>query len=450
MKKTRSTSAMKGGVPASTRRNFLKTLGFLSAGVFAPQIVKAETLGLNGGTAANSRIQMGFIGVGGKGSRNLQDFVKGFKNVACVAACDVKKKGRESAIRIAKLPESAAYVDFREMLEKHSLDAVTISTPDHWHIPVARACVRKGAAVYIEKPMTLFIGEGREFCTLATALDAKVQVGSQQRSVYPSILKAVRAVREGRIGTLQNIHICLPRGAATFPYKVEPVPDDIDYDLWLGPAPVKPYCEKRVSGSFRSILDYSAGMLADWGAHHFDIAQMALGADDSGPSEVEGTGTFPEEGLFDAPVNYDLKYYYPKQNVTMYAGTDFEPLAKVTGIKGRSNSLLFLGTEGWIWCDRSKVLASSPSILEAGPDLEGGLDRDRHKTNFVDLITSGVPAYAPPEVGHRSATICHLGLIATLLNAHLKWNPATELFEGERADLANRYIWKTRRGDWYV
>ncbi len=122
--------------------------------------------------------------------------------------------------------------------------------------------------------------------------------------------------------------------------------------------------------------------------------------------------------------------------------SDFEPLAKVTGIKGRSNSLLFQGTEGWIWCDRGKVLASSATILESGPDLEGGLDRDRHKANFIDLITSGVPAYAPPEVGHRSATVCHLGLISILLKAHLEWNPDTELFEGDKSDLANRYIWK--------
>lgn len=450
MKKSPGSATSPVRLAPTGRRGFLKTLGFLSAGAFAPQIVRAETLGLGGGTAANSRIQMGFIGVGGKGSRNLTDFVKGFKNVECVAFCDVKQKARETALRIAKAPAGAAYVDLREMLEKVPLDAVTISTPDHWHIPAARACIRKGAAVYIEKPMTLFIGEGREFCTLAAALDAKVQVGSQQRSVYPPILKTVRAVREGRIGQLHTIRICLPKGAATFPYTVEPVPDDIDYDLWLGPAPVKPYCARRVSGSFRSILDYSAGMLADWGAHHFDIAQMALGSDVSGPGEVEGKGTFPTEGLFDAPVDYRLRYHYPKQNVTMLAGTDFEEIAKVTGIKGRSNSLLFLGSEGWIWCDRSKVLASSPSILDAGPDLEGGLDRDRHKANFVDLITNGVPAFAPAEVGHRSATVCHIGLISLLLGAHLKWNPDAEKFEGDRSDLANRYLWKTRRGDWYV
>lgn len=432
------------------RRSFLKGIGFLAAGAFAPQIVKAETLGLAGGTAANSRIQMGFIGTGGKGGRNLGDYVKGFKNVQCVAACDVKQKARESAQRIAKLPDTALYTDLREMLAKVELDAVTISTPDHWHMPAARACIRKGCAVYVEKPMTLFIGEGQEFVDLAHSLNAKVQVGSQQRSVYPSILKAVRAVRDGRIGDIHTVHVCLPRGAATFPYTVEPVPSDIDYDLWLGAAPLKPYCSKRVSGSFRSILDYSNGMLADWGAHHFDIVQMALGVDRSGPSEVEGSGVFPTEGLFDAPTLYNLKFYYPKQKVTVYASPDFAPIAKVTGISGRSNSILFLGTQGWVYCERAKSMASSPAVLDSGPDLEGAMDRDKHKSNFVEMITSGAAAYAPAEIGHRSASVCHLGMISILMGAHLHWNPDAQLFEGDLSQQANRYIWKTRRGDWYV
>jgi predicted dehydrogenase len=441
------------GEPPPTRRAFLKGLGLMAVGAAFPQIVRAETLGRGGGTAANSRVQMGFIGMGGKGSRNLSDFAKNFPHVACVAACDVKQKARESAQRIAKLPDSALFTDLREMLAKVPLDAVTISTPDHWHVPAARLCIRKGCAVYIEKPMSLFIGEGQEFVDLADSLNAKVQVGSQQRSVYPAILRAVRAVRDGRIGDVHTVHVCLPKGAKDFPFEVEPVPPDIDYDLWLGPAPLKPYCTKRVSGLFRSILDYSNGMLADWGAHHFDIVQWALDMDRSGPSEVEGKGVFPKTGLFDAPTDYDLKFFYPKQKVTVYASPDFSPLAKVTGVipdRGRSNAILFVGTQGWVYCERVKSLASSPAILDSAQDLEGKMDRDKHKTNFIEMITNGAQPYAPAVVGHRSASVCHLGMISLLLGAHLHWNPDKQVFEGESSDLANRHIWKSRRGDWHV
>jgi len=450
--KKRPSTILSASSTAPTRRNFLKALGLLSASVMAPQIVRAETLGLGGGVAANSRIAMGFIGVGGKGSRNLGDYVKAkaFPMVQVVSVCDVKEKARQVGQRIAKLPDGQVYTDFREMLSKNQLDAATISTPDHWHVPAALACIRKGMAVYVEKPFSLFVSEGRELSDVARSLNAKVQVGSQQRSVYPAILKAVRTVQEGRIGTIKNVYICLPKGAQQTPYDVVEAPSSINYDLWLGPAPVKPYSERRVSGSFRSILDYSNGMLADWGAHHFDIVQMALGMDYSGPGEIEGTATFAKEGLFDAPIDYSLHYYYPERGVNLYASSSFEPITKLTGITARANCIVFEGTNGWVYCERAKALASSPSILESGPDLEGQMDRDAHKANFIAAITDDVPTRANAEIGHRSATVCEIGLITLLLGTHLKWNPKIERFEGENSELANRYLWRTRRGNWYV
>lgn len=447
-----SASPLASVVSTPSRRQFIKTMGAVWAASLFPQIVRAETLGLGGGVAANSRLQMGFIGTGGKGCRNLGDFIKAkaFPNVQAIAVCDVKAKARASAQRISKLPDAAVFTDFREMLSKHEFDALTISSPDHWHVPMALAGIRKGAGVYIEKPLSLFVGEGRELSDVGASLNAKIQVGSQQRSVYPAILKAVRTVREGRIGKVKNVYVCLPLGAREAPDVPEPVPADIDYDLWLGPAPLVPYSAKRVSGSFRSILDYSNGMLADWGAHHFDIVQMALEMDHSGPREVEGSGTFASQGLFDAPITYDLKFYYPEKEVTVLASSSFEKISQITGLSTRSNSIVFEGTEGWVYCERVKVIASNPAILSGGPDLEGGMDRDAHKSNFIQMITDDIPAFAPAEVGHRSATLCEIGMISILLGAHLKWNPDIERFEGEGSEVANRYLWRTRRGNWYA
>ncbi|MDR0353612.1 MAG: Gfo/Idh/MocA family oxidoreductase [Opitutaceae bacterium] len=443
--------------PRPTRKQFLKAAGLFCAGIALPRFASGEPASPNlraanraaARTSANSRVRLAAIGTGGKGGRNLTDFLKNFRNIECVGVADPKAEARAKGGRIAKLPDDAIHSDFRDLLEKGGIDAVCVSTPDHWHVPATLACIRRGLAVYVEKPLCRTQAEGRLLADTVAALDAKVLVGSQQRSMYPAILKAVRAVRSGRVGELRTIRVLLHKGNPGVPFTVEPVPPTIDYPLWLGPAPDKPYSARRVGGTFRQISDYSEGSISDWGAHHLDIVQMVLGMDRGGPSEVEGTGLFPTEGLYDVPYQYDARLYYPSKKVTVVVTTDPKDFPEVRGAKGLTNGIRFEGSEGFIFCDRVKTLASSPTLLDAG-DFEGKtINRAAHLKNFMDMITQGAAPCAPAETGHRSATLCHLVYTAVRLRAHLKWDPVMERFEGAHAGLANRTLAIPRKEEWY-
>lgn len=444
-----------------TRKQFLKTAAALAgASIAFPRILPAATLGRGGAVSPNSRVRMVAIGIGGnptklgRGGRGLTADL-GFPHVECVAICDVKKFARELGLkeankRGAKLTENDLFVDLREMLAKldGKIDAACISTPDHWHVPAALACIRRGIPVYVEKPLCRTLSEGRLLADTTAALNAKVLVGSQQRSNYGPILRSVRAVRNGRLGELKRIRVILPKGSTGFPFRPAPVPDGIDYDLWLGPAPVKPYTSQRVSGSFRSISDYSEGYITDWGAHHLDIAQMALGADLTGPAEIEGTGQFPTEGLYDVPYNYDVRLWYPDQKVEVLVTADFKDIPEVPADTTKMvNGIRFEGTAGSIFCDRSKAIPSNPAIF-AG-DLADTPKPDAHKENFYNMITKGERPSASAEVGHRSATVCHLVYAAARLNTAFKWNPVLERAEGQNADLVNRSLELPRRNYFY-
>ncbi|MDR2675216.1 MAG: Gfo/Idh/MocA family oxidoreductase [Opitutaceae bacterium] len=457
-----SSPAQSAHPPRPTRKQFLRAAGLLCAGIALPRFAGATAAAGTASpnlraasraaarTTANSRIRLASIGTGGKGGRNLADFLKNFpKLVECVGVADPKAGGRANGQRIGKLPDSAVWNDFRDMLEKGGIDAVCVSTPDHWHVPATLACIRRGIAVYVEKPLCRTLAEGRLLADTAAALGAKVLVGSQQRSMYPAILKAVRAVRAGCVGELRTIRVLLHKGNPGVPFTVEPVPPSIDYPLWLGPAPDKPYSARRTGGTFRQISDYSEGSISDWGAHHLDIVQMALGMDRGGPSEVEGTGLFPTEGLYDVPYQYDARLYYPSKKVTVVVTTDPKDFPEVRGAKGLTNGIRFEGGEGFVFCDRVKTIASSPAMLDAGGFEGKAINRAAHLKNFIDMITQGAAPCAPAETGHRSATLCHLVYTAVRLRAHLKWNPVMERFEGAGAVLANRALAIPRKEEWY-
>ncbi|MDR1789600.1 MAG: Gfo/Idh/MocA family oxidoreductase [Opitutaceae bacterium] len=455
--------------PKSTRRSFLRnTAALVSSAIFFPRVLPAATLGRDGAVSPNSRLRIASIGLGGtpgktgKGGRNLDEFLA-FPGVECAAICDVKKAARELALRNAnaamrkrlksaapQLGPDALFSDLREMLSKldGKIDAVCVSTPDHWHVPATLACIRRGLPVYCEKPLCRTLSEGRLLADTSAALNAKVLVGSQQRTVYPPILRSVRAVQAGRIGELKRVRVILHKGNPGVPFKPVPVPDGIDYNLWLGPAPVKPYAELRVGGTFRQISDYSEGSISDWGAHHLDIVQMTLGTDLSGPEEVEGSGAFPSSGLYDVPYRYDARLWYPRQKVEVIVTTDPKDCPEVTDTSKLVNGIRFEGTRGSIFCDRSKAVPSNPSIF-AGDIPSRNADRDAHKANFLAMITRNAPPAASAEVGHRSATLCHLVYAAARLNTAFKWNPVTERAEGPNADLVNRSFELPRRSHFY-
>lgn len=419
--------------PHLTRRDFLRSAATLAAATAIPTVI---TTPLFGDAAPSNRITVGCIGMGNMGSFHLQGLLE-MDPCQVVALCDVDSMKLESARELAGLEPRDTYRDFREMLERDDIDAINIATPDHWHVPMAMAAVRAGKAVYVQKPVSLTILEGRRLCDLCNDVNAIVQVGSQQRSSR-NFRHAAELVRNGYLGEIKRIDVGLEEpytfDAGTSP--PEPEPDHLDYQKWLGPAPFKPYSFQRVV-HFRSSYDYSGGYFSDWGAHHFDIVQWALGMDNSGPEFVEGTGTFHTEGSFNVPMSYDVTYQYPG-NIPMRA-TEKLP----QGIR-------FEGTEGWLFVNRERFDASRKSLLNLrlAPSDVRLIESNEHTLNLFDAMRGRSPIVAPPEVGHRTATVCHIGNIALRLGRPLQWDPVKETFVNDEA--ANRLRDGADRQDWRV
>jgi len=424
---------MKSRSTRATRREFLKTAGAACA---VPYVVTSSALGAPGRAPASRRITTALIGSGGRG----QQIMAGGDQV--VAICDVDAKHCEAAkAKIDSMAGNKAckeYRDFREVLDRDDIDAVVVATPDHWHVPIAAAAVKAGKAVYAEKPLTVAIHEGRVLADVVRRYGATVQVGSQQRS-DEKFIRACELVRNGRIGELKTVRVEIPtRSGYDKPWSPKPVPPELDYDMWLGPAPWAPYHPDRVHYKFRFVSDYSGGDVTNWGAHQLDIAQWGIGADGSGPLEMEGSGKRNASGLHN--VFYDVKVDFT------YAGG-----VKVT-LRSGGNGVRFEGTEGWIFVSRSKLEAGPKSVLTSriGPDEihlapEGG---GTHMGIWLDCIRARNPKAlnAPVEIGHRSATVCHLANIAMELGRKLKWDPVEEQFVGD--DEANRHLWRPMRQPW--
>ncbi|MBT4815344.1 MAG: Gfo/Idh/MocA family oxidoreductase, partial [Lentisphaerae bacterium] len=286
------------------RRRFLSAVGIGAA----PLVVPGVVLGDEGGRPPNDRITVGFIGVGNMGMGNLRGFLWS-RDCQIVAVCDVDQsrcdKARDTVNKhYAKERASGTYrgcaacSDFREIIARDDIDAVVISTADHWHVLAALAAVRSGKDVYVEKPLSVTIEEGRVLSDAARRYGRVLQMGSQQRSDQ-RFRFACELVRNGRIGEVKHVKVGLSKGRAMGVAPAMPVPKGFDYDMWLGPAPWAPYTQARCHYNFRFISDYSGGQMLNWGSHHLDIAQWGLGTDRSGPAEVKGRGEYPKDGLFD-------------------------------------------------------------------------------------------------------------------------------------------------------
>jgi predicted dehydrogenase len=420
--------------PASrrvNRRQFLQTGAAAAAAMAVPLYVPARVFG------ANERIVTGHIGVGGQGRGNL----KGFLSYAG-AVCDVDQKHLAQA---AKMVEGtgrscATFTDYRKLLDRKDIDAVVISTPDHWHaLPTIHAC-EAGKDVYVEKPLTLTIGEGRKMVEAARQHGRVVQTGSQQRSAS-NFRTACELVRSGRIGKLQTVLVGIPRPN----HPGEPVPDseppaELDYETWLGPAPSRPYNRKRVHYNFRFFRDYSGGQMTNWGAHHIDIAQWGMGTDETGPVSIEGTATFHPQGWHEVTETCRIVHRYAS-GVEMIVGQ---------GQKDIPQGTTFIGTEGRIFVNRGK-LSSDPEGIVKEPltdaDVKLYVSGD-HKRNFLDCMRTREKPICDVEIGHRSATACHLGNIAVYLGRKLQWDPQREQFVGD--DEANGYLLKEYRQPWEI
>jgi predicted dehydrogenase len=400
-----------------SRRQFLKSSLFATSAVFAgPQIVRAETLGNANKAGANSRIGMGFIGMGLISDGHVRSF-PGMKNVQPIAVCDVKEESLKKAqgVMIEKgFKDIIATSRFEE-----DIQAVCVTTPDHWHAAIAIAALKAGKDVYVEKPMTLTIEEGKALVAAEKKYGRIVQVGSQQRSSIHFRI-AANLVRNGMIGDIKEVYCRL----GEFPQPPEkeeivPVPAGFDYDRWLGPTPFYDFSENRVKGNYgggwRCYWDYGSRKFGDWGAHHFDIVQWALGRDETGPVE------FVPKGFEGA----DALHYRYADGITVWRD-------KKNPDNG--HAIHFVGTKGDVYVDRGKI-ASSPAELvrhKFGPNDIQVYESKDHRENFIDSILSRKPTICPATVGHRTATICQLAAISQRLERSLKWDPKTEQIIGDK------------------
>jgi predicted dehydrogenase len=437
------------------RRAFLKKTSAALAVAGVPAIIPSRLWAAKGAAAPSNRITLGFVGVGDHGIKvNLNNFISN-SDVRVLALCDVDSKHLAQAKEVVqkKYAESkthgtdidcATTKDFREVVGRDDIDAVVVSTPDHWHVPISLAAIRAGKDVYCEKPISVSIDEGRILSDEAKKHSRVFQTGSEFRGLH-NFLRAAELVRNGRIGKLHTITAYLPcnpnRPGDSTPMKVPP---ELDYDMWLGPAPWAPYTKDRVHFDFRWIFDYSGGTICDWGAHLLDQAQWANDTEYSGPTEIEGTGTFLSEGLFNTAIKFHVEYKY--ENGVKLICTD-----KIQKFNG---GIRYEGSEGSIYAKyptwSGKTLKSEPeSILKSkiGPDethlytCPAGPER-----NLLDCIRSRKLTYYPAEVGHRSSTICHLGNVAMMLQRKIKWDPKKEKFVND--DEANRMLSRPMRSPW--
>ena len=436
---------------ALSRREFLAASAAGVALVGLPQWFGKETQAAEMDAAsgrkkkfgANDQINIAVIGPGGKKGgfqQGLHDTraCASQPGVKVVAACDTDKTHLDEAAA-GFGADCRKYADFREVIASKDIDAVVIGTPDHWHAYMAIAAMKAGKDVYCEKPLTLCIDEGRRIVKTWRDTGAVFQTGSQQRSDGRFRL-ACELVRNGRIGKVKKVEARLPGGPTGGPFPAVPVDPDLNWDMWLGPAPETEYVKERTHGSFRYWLDYSGGMLTDWGAHHNDIAQWGLGMDRSGPISVEGFAKGPYIGhnCYDTFPEYDLNFTY-----------DGGTILRVTN-QGE-NGVHFEGENGWIFVSRGKIEASDQKLIDE-PLPANAIklyESNHHAGNFIDGIRSRKQPICDAEIGHRSVSISHLSNICLRLGGNkLEWDPAKEQFKN--SPVANTMIARPSRKPWRV
>lgn len=448
-----------------SRRHFLKASLAGATGVLVfPTIVPSTVFGQN---APSNRIQIGQIGCGRIAhTMDLPGILK--HDIArVIAVCDVDSKRMGLAKdqvekhygKGAKSYTCKTYGDYRELLKDPGIDAVAISTPDHWHAePVVAAALDK-KDIYVQKPLTMTLEEGRIVSDIVRQNKCAFQIGSQQRSGKQFRL-ACELVRNGRIGKLQTVRIGLPVDPAGQDEPEMPVPANLNYDMWLGCTPKVPYTENRVHPQnswtdrpgFLRIESYCLGMITGWGSHHVDIAHWGMGTELTGPIEAEGRAEFPKKGLWNVhgPYHIEMKY---ANGVTMVIDDKY------------TNGIRFEGSEGWIFVSRGgekttasdpasafgKALdASNPAILNSefkSSDLRLPVSEDHH-LNWLTSIKTRKPAVTTPEEAHRSTSACIIGWISMKLGRKLRFDPAKEMFIND--DEANGMCSRVQRAPYGV
>ena len=395
--------------------------------------------------APNARPGIALVGCGGMGRGDAANASR-FGDI--VALCDVDQTHVEAVAKQFSIGEKkpGQYSDFRKLLEREDVQVVINATPDHWHTLVNLSAIKAGKDVYGEKPLTLTIDEGKRVVQAVRASKAVLQTGCQQRSDARFRL-ACELVRNGRLGKLKEVMVWLPAGLREGPFKPEPVPAGLDWDFWQGQAPKTDYLRQRCHLYFRYWYDYSGGTITDWGAHHNDIALWALGL--PGPVAIEAEALArPIPGGYTAISEYHLKFTYANGVVHHVRTTKADNIyGAIDDPQGQRNGVRFEGSEGWIWVNRGNLRASDNSLLTT-PLAEGAhhlYNSEDHMGNFFDCVRSRRQPISDVEVGHRAASVCHLGAIALRTGFSLRWDPQVERFVGEHADEGNAYLTREMR-----
>lgn len=440
---------------AMSRRGFLKATALSTAAAsMGPAIAPATILGRAGAVPPSDRITLGFIGLGKMMPTHIGHFI-GMPECQAVAVCDVEGIRLERTKQ--RIEEHYAetngadtyngcdtYRDFRDLLSRDDIDAVVIATPEHWHAIPAIMAAKAGKDIYCEKPLGLTIGEGQAIVEAVRETGVVLQTGSQLRS-QNGVRRACELVRNGLIGELHTVHVnpgSWPMVREECDLPAEPVPDELDWDMWLGQAPERPYhsdlaphIDDEGWPEWRLYFDFAGGNLTDFGAHDFDKAQWGMGRDGSGPVEV-----LPANGL-DRP---HMTFRYDDGVVMYYGGARDQANRPISG-----RAQEFLGDEGRVIVRGGSMETDPPELADAslGEDAIRLYQNESHWQDWIQCIKERKQPVANVEVGHSSATICHLGNIAYLLDRPIEWDPETETFPNGDEE-AEQYLSRDMRSPW--
>ncbi len=434
---------------AISRRGFLRKGALLVGSVGVPCVVPSAALGLAGTVAPSDRIAVGCIGMGIRGTQLANGLLEN-SDVQVVAVCDVSEDQRRKARTLVERRSGrgcAAYNDFRELCSRADVDAVSIASPDHWHVLHSLEAARRGKDLYTEKGLGLSVAQDWALRAACRRYGTVFQWGTQQRS-SSNFRFACELVRNGRIGKLHTMLVGAPHDFAFPAQPIQPVPQGLDYEMWLGPAPWAPYTYQRCRpwtpeesySIWYHISDYCLGGIGGyWGIHHVDIAQWGHGGQATGPIEVEGTAEFPAGGLADCAVRWKVRVTYADGATMVY--TDNEQ---------NQQGVVFQGTEGWVYVRRGHIEAEPKSLLSTkiGPDEIHLFESPGHQRNFLDCVKTRQRTIADIDDAVRSDTISHLVDICTRLGRKIRWDPRREriLDDPEAGRMLSRAMREPWRG----
>lgn len=422
-----------------TRRDALKVGVGAAASFAAPTIISRSALADDPRPGANDRVSIALIGCGRRAHNYLDGSLP--PRLQVVAGADVNLKRAESATQRAGARDFVQ--DYRRLLDRKDIDAVMISTPEHWHALIAIAACQAGKHVYCEKPMTMTIVEGRRMVEAARKYNRTVQCGSQQRSIVVN-REACALVRNGGIGKVTRVIAPNLSNGWIVDLPGQPVPSELDWDQWCGPSLVRPYHEELYAcegkPGWMNSRDYSAGMMGNWGGHCLDQVQWALGKDATGPTEVRVDGPALDPPRFTEPEKFDRGRALCFRPLLTYLYADGTVVELSTG---PLSGAIFVGENGKVEITRGGVKSNPKELITNLQDPDGAKHNILHIDNWIDCMASGERPAADVEIGHRTATMYHMGTIARLLGRNLRWDPHAERFLDD--EQANQMLDRERR-----